>query len=123
MIGDREIPTWQMSDGTVRFLALTSLPYLNADYCFFIEEPENGLHPRAIQDLYDALSSVFDGQIFIASHSPLLLSCSKLEHVISFKRDHKSITTISKGDAIVDLKDWKENLSIGDLFINGILDE
>src|SRR5262249_16181856 len=41
-------PSWELSDGTLRLLSLTLIAYLDeADAIYLIEEPENGIHPRA----------------------------------------------------------------------------
>jgi predicted ATPase len=46
---DLEIPSWTLSDGTLRLLAQTIIPYLPVkDKIYMIEEPENGLHPLAV---------------------------------------------------------------------------
>ncbi len=46
--GGLEIPSYTMSDGTLRLLALTLLPYLDdLPAILMIEEPENGIHRRA----------------------------------------------------------------------------
>ncbi len=59
------VPSWMLSDGTLRLLALTLLAYLPPkEQVFLIEEPENGIHPRAIEAVFQALSSVYQGQIF-----------------------------------------------------------
>ena len=73
--GGLEVPSWMASDGTLRLLALTLPAYLE-DFrgIYLIEEPENGIHPRAIQTMHQSLSSVYDAQILLATHSPVILS-------------------------------------------------
>ena len=45
-----ETPSWLVSDGTLRLLALTLLAYLpDMTGMYLIEEPENGLHPLAVE--------------------------------------------------------------------------
>lgn len=119
---DITIPSWQMSDGTVRFLALTSLAYINTNYCYLIEEPENCLHPKAINDLCDSLKSIYEGQILIATHSPLVLACSKLSDILCFSRSETTHTMIKSAQSIVGLELWKKELSVNELFMNGLLD-
>ena len=51
------VPSWMTSDGTLRFLALTLLPYLpSSDDVYLLEEPENGVHPLALDAVYDSLA-------------------------------------------------------------------
>jgi len=41
-----EVPSWTVSDGTLRLLALTLPAYLKGlEGIYLIEEPENGIHP------------------------------------------------------------------------------
>jgi AAA domain, putative AbiEii toxin, Type IV TA system len=48
-----DVPAWMVSDGTLRLLALTLPAYLQ-DFqgVYLIEEPENGIHPRAVETLF-----------------------------------------------------------------------
>ena len=62
--GGIEVPSWMVSDGTFRLLALTIPAYLpEFEGIYLIEEPENGIHPTAVETVYQSLSSVYDAQI------------------------------------------------------------
>ena len=53
-----EVPSWALSDGTLRFLALSIIAYLPEEgRTYLIEEPENGVHPLAVEAVYRSLSS------------------------------------------------------------------
>lgn len=66
-----QAPSWLVSDGTLRFLALTLLAYLpDPAGPYLIEEPENGIHPRNVETVFESLSSVYDAQVLLATHSP-----------------------------------------------------
>ena len=55
----------------MRFLALTLLAYLpDPAGPYLIEEPENGIHPRNVETVFESLSSVYDAQVLLATHSP-----------------------------------------------------
>jgi len=43
------VPSWVLSDGTLRLLALTLVAYLGQPAIYMIEEPENGIHPQAVE--------------------------------------------------------------------------
>ena len=74
--GGMEIPSWMTSDGTLRFLALTVPAYLpDPPGVYLIEEPENGLHPRAVEALFQSFSSVSRAQVLVATHSPRDARC------------------------------------------------
>ncbi len=58
-----QVPSWHLSDGTLRLLALTLLAYVESPgKIYLIEEPENGVHPRAVEAVYKSLTSIYDGQ-------------------------------------------------------------
>lgn len=67
------VPAWRLSDGTLRILALTLLGYLDEDAIILVEEPENGVHPRALEAVYEALGAAPRTQLVLATHSPTLL--------------------------------------------------
>ncbi len=67
--GGLEIPSWMVSDGTLRLLALTLPAYLTElTGIYLIEEPENGIHPRAVETVFQSLSSVYDAHILLTTH-------------------------------------------------------
>ena len=54
------IPSWMASDGTLRMMALTLPAYVdNFRGIYLIEEPENGIHPSAIETVYQSRGSVY----------------------------------------------------------------
>jgi hypothetical protein len=76
-----------VSDGTLRLLALTILANLrSATGIYLVEEPENGIHPTAVETVYQSLSSVYDGQVLVATHSPVMLAISSPEQLLCFAR-------------------------------------
>lgn len=118
-----EAPSWVVSDGTLRLLALTLLAYVpGPDGIYLIEEPENGIHPRAVETVYESLSSVYDAQILCASHSPVVLGKAKPRDVLCFAKDSSGATDIVRGDEHPGLRNWKGAIDLGTLFAAGILD-
>jgi predicted ATPase len=116
-----EAPSWVLSDGTLRLLALTILAYRSHfKGVYLIEEPENGVHPTALQTIYQSLSSVYDGQVLVTSHSPILLNLSKPEELLCFQKTSEG-TEIIRGDRHPLLQDWKGDVSLSDLFAAGVL--
>jgi predicted ATPase len=83
--GGLEIPSWVASDGTLRLLALTLPAYADGFRgLYLIEEPENGIHPTAVETVYQSLSSVYDAQVLLATHSTVILSLVKPDQVLCF---------------------------------------
>lgn len=115
-------PSWVLSDGTLRLLALTLLAYTpTAPRIVLIEEPENGIHPRAIETVLQSLQSVYDGQVFVATHSPLVLSQIEDEDLLCFAKDSGGAVDIVRGPDHPRLREWRDALNLGDLFAAGIL--
>ena len=116
------LPSWMLSDGTLRFLALTLLAYLPAsDNIYLIEEPENGIHPKALELVFQSLSSVYDGQVFIATHSPLLLQLAEPKDLLCFALTPTGETDIVRGDQHPKLREWRREVGLGELLAAGVL--
>ena len=127
-----EVPSWMTSDGTLRLLALTLLAYLPAgmtspqrgffnDRLFPVEEPENGVHPMALDAIYDSLTSVYDGQVLVATHSPVFLRMAKPEEALCFAKTEDGSTDIVRGDAHPLLRDWRGSVDMDLLFATGVI--
>ena len=121
--GGAEVPSWLASDGTLRLLALTIPAYLSdIDGVFLIEEPENGIHPRAIETVLQSLSSIYGGQVLLATHSPVALNMLDPKDVLCFAKDSTGATDIVAGNLHPALKTWKKGEpDFGVLFAAGIL--
>lgn len=120
--GGLQVPSWMVSDGTLRLLALTLPAYLQ-DFVgvYLIEEPENGIHPAAVETLIQSLSSVYGAQIMLATHSPVILSSVKTEEVLCFAKNEQGATDIVTGSQHPALKDWRGEENLGVLFAAGVL--
>jgi len=119
---NRTIPSWVLSDGTLRILALTLLAYLpDNEGIYLIEEPENGVHPLAIEPIYQSLSSVYNGQVLVATHSPVFLSVAKLDEILCFSRMETGEMQIIKGTEHPALREWKGTPNLQILYASGVL--
>lgn len=106
-----QVPSWMISDGTLRFIALTLLAYLPIEHhptVCFIEEPENGIHPMAIDSTYASLSSIYQSQVFVASHSPTILMSAAPKDVMCFVRNENGSTVIP-GNSNPRLAGWQSS--------------
>ena len=106
--GGLKVPSWMASDGTLRLLALTIPAYI-PDFkgICLIEEPENGIHPQAVETVFQSLSSVYDAQVLLATHSPVILSVAEADKVLCFKKTDSGATDIVRGSEHPALKDWR----------------
>ena len=117
-----EIPSWTASDGTLRFLALTLIPYLEeTDNIYLLEEPENGIHPLALQAVYDSLASAYESQTLIATHSPVFLSLARPHDILCFAKDRQGATDIIRGNDHPMLRDWQDTQDLSLLFATGVI--
>jgi predicted ATPase len=115
-------PSWTVSDGTLRLLALTLIGYLKGSgRVYLIEEPENGIHPQAVETVFQSLSSSYGNQILCATHSPVFLAMAEPEQVLCFSRTSEGATEIVRGSEHPNLRDWKRSTDLGTLFATGIL--
>lgn len=117
-----EVPSWTISDGTLRMLALTILAYLpDIEGTLLIEEPENGIHPKAIETVFQSLSSVYNAQVLIATHSPVIISAAQIENILCFAKSTEGATDVINGSDHPDLKEWKGETPLDVLFASGVL--
>jgi len=120
--GGLEVPSWMASDGTLRSLALTIPAYIPgfSGICL-IEEPENGIHPQAVETVFKSLTSVYGAQVLLATHSPVILSVADVDKVLCFKKTESGATDIVRGDQHPALRDWRGDVNLGTLFAGGVL--
>ena len=117
-----EVPSWKASDGTLRFMALTLLANLpNATGLYMIEEPENGIHPGALEELFNSLSCVYDAQVLLATHSPEIVAVSDINHLIIFGKTSKGEVDVTSGSMHPYLRDWQNQIDLGTFYASGAL--
>lgn len=106
-----------LSDGTIRFIALTTLfmqPQL--PQTIILDEPELGLHPVAIAKLSGMIKSVAAKgcQIIVATQSTDLISYFDVEDIITV--DQINGESIYKRLSSDELEDWLEEYTIDELW-------
>ncbi|MBI4327841.1 MAG: AAA family ATPase [Chloroflexi bacterium] len=120
--GGLQVPSWMASDGTLRLLALTLPAFLpNLTGIFLVEEPENGIHPGAVDIAYQSLSSVYGAQVLLATHSPVILSQAELAQVLCFKKAPSGATRVVPGNQVPELRHWQGHPNLSVLFASGVL--
>ena len=116
------IPSWLLSDGTLRLFALTLLAYDHGQgRISLIEEPENGIHPKAAEAVYQSLSSVYAGQVLCATHSPVFVGLARPADLLCFAMTPSGVTSIVKGTEHPALRNWRQQVSLDTLFAAGVL--
>lgn len=83
---NKPFPKYLISDGTYNILALMAAVYQNSQPQFLcIEEPENGLHPEAIELLVDFFKEKCEQEghhIWLNTHSATLVRCLEIDEII-----------------------------------------
>lgn len=117
-----EAPSWLVSDGTLRLLALTLLAYIpHPTGPYLIEELENGIHPLAVETTFESLSSIYDAQILLATHSPLVARLASVDQMLCFARNEESGTDVVAGPTHPRLRDWPGVVDLGLLLASGVM--
>ncbi len=117
-----EAPSWVLSDGTLRMLALTLPAFLPAQPALYmVEEPENGVHPKALEIILRSLSTVPASQMLLATHSPFVVQQCGLEPLLCFSRDAEG-AHITAGAMHPMLQDWDGTPDLGIVFAAGVLE-
>ncbi|SNT50823.1 Predicted ATPase [Streptosporangium subroseum] len=118
---DAIFPAEAFSDGTLRYICLTTLllqPHPPA--LLALDEPELGLHPFAIVQLAEMLrSAAVNSQIVVATQSVTLLNQFALDDLVIVERDHGG--TVLHRPEPERLQAWLEEYSLGELWEKNVL--
>lgn len=117
-----EVPSSGLSDGTLRILVLTLLAYVSKPPRFLVtEEPENGIHPQATEVVLQSLSSIYDSQVIVSSHSPVVLASMNLDQILAARIAESGASEVIAGPRHPRLVNWKGEVSLSTLFATGVL--
>jgi predicted ATPase len=116
------IPSWAMSDGTVRFLAHLLVAFGASPpplVCF--EEPENYIHPHLLELLAHVLKKASTrSQILLTTHSPYLLNFLEPEDIIIVEK-REGATEVSRPKDSGAIKEALKMLGLGEMWYAGSL--
>ena len=115
----------QFSDGTLRFMALATLllqPPKTMPSLIVIDEPELGLHPKAISLLAGLIKKASENaQIVLATQSPNLLDEFDADKVVVIERDEQQRTSVFKQLNSEQLKEWVEEYTTSELWDKNVI--
>ena len=122
-VSDAHFDISTLSDGSLRFLALATLliqPAHLRPSVILLDEPELGLHPRAITMLCSLVQSVsVETQVVLATQSPFVVDHFDPEDVIVVDRVNGA--SVFQRPSADRLEEWLEEYSLGDLWIKNEL--
>jgi predicted ATPase len=112
-----------VADGYIQMLInLTPLfSYESLDTLILFDEPEISLHPWAIATFAKAVklaASSWNKQIFIATHSPVLMSQFNPENILVTEVDEIGQTAIRRVSEMEEVQDLLEEYAIGSLYMS-----
>ena len=113
----------QLSDGTLRFMALTALflqPTEKMPSVIILDEPELGLHPYAISVFAGLVKSVADNtQVILATQSTRLVDEFEPDQIVVLELDEEAGTRCKRLEA-EKLSEWLEGYSLSELWEKNI---
>ena len=106
-----------LADGALRFLFLATLLLSpSPPKILLIDEPEIGLHPELQHILAELLQqATLRSQIFVATHSPSLISALKPEELIVCDQEEDGRAKLTRADTM-DLDHWLKEFTLGELW-------
>lgn len=118
---DYPLKPQHLSDGTLRFICLTTaLLQPDPPSTIIIDEPELGLHPYAIEILAELIKSASQRtQLIISTQSPSLVDYFEPEDIIVVNRKNGAsvFNRLNKDE----LSSWLDDYSLGDLWRKNIV--
>ena len=118
---DMYLNGYNFSDGTIRFIALTTL-LLQPDTpeVIIIDEPELGLHPAAIEKLASMIKRAsLKSQIIISTQSSNLIDYFDAEDIVVVDRENKQ--SVFRRLDEQELTAWKDDYSLGQIWEKNII--
>lgn len=110
------------SDGTLKMLAYLVMLNDPAPPPFIgIEEPENFLHPRLLQELAEECrAATSQTQLLVTTHSPFFLNALNPKEVRVLWRGESGYTETRRVDELPSVRDFlREGAQLGDLWLEG----
>jgi predicted ATPase len=121
--GGFEVTSSGLSEGTLRILALTLVAYLpDAPALLIVEEPENSIHPQAIEAVMQSLCTLYESQVMVSTHSPIVLADRTLSELITTRIERSGEATVVPGPEHPRLIAWKGAIDLGSLFATGVFE-
>lgn len=99
--GGSELPASQVSDGFMLVLAYLTVFYLpEPPRVFLAEEPENGIHPKRLQDVLKILRELVAEhshvQVILTTHSPYVVDHFRPEEVTHCRRNNDGSISVQR---------------------------
>lgn len=116
-----------VSDGHLQLLIHLTCLFAegrNRDSILIFDEPETALHPHAISVFADAVilaTKEWNKQVYIATHSPVLLSQFSPDTIIAVEMNRRRRSSMCRVSEIEGIQDLLEEYAAGSLYIAEVL--
>lgn len=115
----------QLSDGSIRFIALATLllqPERTMPNIIIIDEPELGLHPYAIDQLAEMIKdAALHTQIIVATQSPHLIDNFDIGNITVIEQNPEKRSTVARKLPEEEFKEWLEDYTVSELWDKDII--
>ena len=117
------IPVLGVSEGQLQMLINLTALFSEAkerNSLIIFDEPETSLHPYAISVFAEAVKHAteeWNRQVFIATHSPVLIGQFEQEDILTTGLDESGQTVLTRVSEMEDIKDLLESYDTGSLYM------
>ncbi len=117
----QELPAAQVSDGMLLVLAYLTILYLpHPPRVLLIEEPENGIHPKRLQDvlqiLRDLIAEQRHTQIILTTHSPYVVDQFQPDEVSLCHKEKDGSVVVHKLSESRTVKEQIDVFTLGEIW-------
>ena len=123
--GDYLFDPNQISDGSLRFMALATLLLQPPELCpnfIVLDEPELGLHPAAIAELAGMIKTASrNAQVLVATQSTRFVDEFSLEQLVVVEQDTQTRASRFRKLSVEDLGEWIERYSLSELWEKNVI--
>lgn len=124
--GNKFIPAFLISDGTINITALIIALYFEEKSLIVIEEPERNIHPHIISKIVEMMNDVserLNKQIIVTTHNPEVVRYTDIDNILLVHRDDKGFSQISRPSEKEEVKIFLENeMGIEELYVQNLLE-
>ena len=124
--GNKFLPAFLMSDGTMNLAALVVALYFEEKSVVIVEEPESNIHPSLVSRVVAMMRDVSENlgkQVMVTTHNPELVRHAGLENLLLIHRDEAGFSRISRPSEKEHVKVFLEHeMEIEDLYVQNLLE-
>jgi predicted ATPase len=115
------VPSENLSEGLLYFVAFLAIQCLEPTALLLVEEPENGLHPSRVAEVVRVLRAISESgrtQVFIATHSPLVVNELRPDEVTVVTRDREKGTQLRLLKDTPNFEERSKVYALGELWLS-----